>query len=175
MDTTTGNNGNVNALPYKNTFKITYVNCKGPTLFCFVIFVIGLVIALVIVKLIVFNDYYNRRRVCDPIYFFLGNKTSCKKSIKKTVKKAIKQNSNYQKPLTNKQIINSILEKDTFQNLNSSDDSNIKIPNPWDLFSSDYNNFTETLNNNYLAMVKLMNSLVELFWRVVFKEIRNIT
>lgn len=160
---------------HRETFKITYTTCNPLTLLFFVIFVIGIVIALVIVKLIVFNDYYNRRRVCDPIYFFLGNKTSCKKSIKKIVKKAIKQNSNYQKTLTNKQIINSILEKDTFRNLNSSDDSSIKLPNPWDLFSSDYNKIKETISNNYLAMVKLMKSLVELFWRVVFKEIRNIT
>jgi len=127
------------------------------------------------VALIVFNDYYNSKGICLPTFFFLSNNPSCKKFIEKQVITAINENDQY-KGLTNNQILKLLIEKDEFQTQNPSIDSNIKIPNMWDFFSSNYNNFKNTINtvnNNYLAMVNLINSLSELLWRVIFKELKN--
>jgi hypothetical protein len=156
-------------------YPITYTSWNSLTIGSFFIVVVSIIICIFTVTLTVCNDYYKQLRVCHPIFFYMGDKGSCKNFIIEKVKEAIKQSNRYQPKLTNKQIIKNILEKDTFQNLNSSDDFTIEPPNTWRSLSSDFNKFKETANNNYLAMVDFIHSLIELIWRVIFNELRKIT
>lgn len=152
---------------------ITYLGWNTLTVIYFIIVIIALIISIITVRLIVLNDYYDKLRVCEPIYFFIGKKTACKKFIKKAVRNAINENSKYSTKLSNKQIIKRIIENDTFQTQNNETD--IELPNSWDMFINTYNKFKETIHNNYLAMVRFIRSLVELFRRVVYTTLRKAT
>jgi hypothetical protein len=178
---------------------ITYFGWNTLTIIYFIIVIIALIVSIITVRLIVLNDYYDKIRVCEPIYFFIGKKTACKKFIKKAVEKAIAENNEYSTKLTNKQIIKKIIQSDTFQTKNDEEDAaelpnndrtfrngmtengmeknnegdSAEVPNVWNSFINTYDKFKETAYNNYLAMVGFIRSLIDLFWRVVYTTLRK--
>lgn len=155
--------------PYE---EITYFKWKRPTIIFFVLFILSLISTIFYLKLIVLNEVYDKYNICDPVFYFYGKDTSCKKFIENSKKKAIEEKDDLKLP--NKRIdvsyIKLIIEKESFENANLAK-LIIEETNNSSFFSFD---IKETIDNNYLAMVEFIRSLKELFWASIITKIKQI-
>lgn len=152
--------------------EITYLSWNRYIVGSFTLIIFGLVVTIFYVRLVVLNEVYREFRVCDPVFFYYGNKSSCNILIEKTVQNSINDFYNkyysFDKRISKKNI-EEIINTETFENPNLAkliiEESN----------SLDFLNFDvkETIKNNYLAMVEFIHSLKELFWVSTFITIKQ--
>ncbi len=68
---------------------ITYYNCNKDTIILLALIFPSLIFSILVLIFFVYSGVNNKYRVCEPLYFFLGNKTGCSNFIAKTVKSSL--------------------------------------------------------------------------------------
>lgn len=71
------------------TNQITYFNCNKDILISFGLIVPSVIFTSIVLILFVYSGVRNKFRTCEPLYFFLGNKTGCNNFIAETANRKI--------------------------------------------------------------------------------------
>lgn len=80
--------------------EITYYNCNKDTIILLALIFPSLIFSILVLVFFVYSSVNNKYRVCEPLYFFLGDKTGCSNFIAKTVKSSLSQKT------TNNKVVN---------------------------------------------------------------------
>ena len=133
--------------------ELSYYSCNKDTILLFFIIIIFWIIAFIIIKLFVYSDVLNELGVCNPVYYFWGNKQSCKKEINLNIK-----NTLYGRESGESFIVN---------NSSSNSNNNIAIVEPFYDIRNLYYDCKEIVKINSLAMMRFIHSIQYFIYRII--------
>jgi hypothetical protein len=136
------------------TYYLTYFTCNTYTIYLFVFVLIIYIFALIIIKLFVYSEIYKKFNICNPIFYYWGNNSVCKKQINNNIKNWVNSNSLAQNPDNE----NFSVMKDTNNTLS------VILPSSDETF---YNikNLLEDLKKNYTSMIQFIHSIHDFIYK----------
>jgi hypothetical protein len=156
----------MNAVP----IELTYFSYNKDTLVLFAIILFFIFIACIIINIFVVGEINKEFGICEPIFFFVGNKRNCKQQIKKEVDE-----------ITKLGILHYNKKNEGFDTLHLNDDNN---NNNNEMDDTIYNYFSlkkdvlyiwKTIKISYLAMIQFIYSMHHLIYfhidKILYKYI----